>query len=305
MNFTLVPRRIKERRTSVSVIGLGFVGLPLALALARKAEVIGYDTDAAKIERYRSGTDVTGEVGDAALRRTTARFTYDERALAKAGFHIIAVPTPVDREKRPDLGPLLTATGILGRNLCPGAIVVYDSTVYPGVTEEICLPLLESRSGLQAGVDFKVGYSPERINPGDRRHTLSRIAKLVAGMDGETTEAMAAVYRMVVTAGIYKCASIKVAEAAKVMENAQRDVNIAFMNEMAVIFKSLGLETREVLAAARTRWNFLDFRPGLVGGHCTAVDRYYLIRRAEESGLHPTGGCQGVDSGHYVQGKRA
>ena len=287
MDYLSIPQRIKNRQAKLSVVGLGYVGLPLALAFARVAEVVGFDLDAAKIDCYHSGVDATREVGDTAVAEARMLFTADEYDLSDIDFFIIAVPTPVDQYHQPDFGPLLSASEIVGRHLHPGAIVAYESTVYPGATEEICLPVLESSSGLCAGKDFKLGYSPERINPGDRLHTVERITKLVAGMDAETLAVMADVYTLVIEAGVHQCPSIMVAEAAKIMENVQRDVNIAFMNEMALVFGRCGLEMRDVLEAARTRWNFADFRPGLVGGHCTGVDPYYLMHKAEERGHRP------------------
>lgn len=278
--------RLKVRKTKLSVIGLGYVGLPLAIAFAKKVDVIGFDLSKQKIEYYKNGTDVTKEVGNESLRTTSTYFTCDEKDLSDARFHIIAVPTPINKDKTPDLGPVTGACEILGRNLAKDSIVVFESTVYPGVTEDICVPILEKMSGLKCGFDFKIGYSPERINPGDKVHRLKSIIKVVSGMDEESLETIAKVYELVVEAGVYKAESIKVAEAAKVIENSQRDINIAFMNELSIIFDKMGIDTIEVLRAASTKWNFLDFRPGLVGGHCIGVDPYYLTYKAEEIGYH-------------------
>lgn len=272
----------------IAVVGLGYVGLPVAIALARKyPETIGFDINPSRIRALREGVDVTGEVSGEELRQSTIRFTSDSEDLRSATFFVVAVPTPVDANRRPDLEPLRRASETVGRALSRGAVVVYESTVYPGVTEEFCGPILERASGLRRGVDFKLGYSPERINPGDREHTLERVTKVVSGEDEETLERVAAVYEAIVPAGVHRAPSIRTAEAAKVIENAQRDLNIAFMNELALIFDRLGLRTKDVLAAARTKWNFLPFTPGLVGGHCIGVDPYYLTFKAEEVGYHP------------------
>jgi len=276
--------QLLDKQVKISVIGLGYVGLPIAVAFAEKLAVIGFDLDAGKIEKYRRGLDVTNEVGSEALRAADMTFTSEADDLKKAKFHIVAVPTPVTPDKRPDLGPLEKACRTLGANLAPGSVVVFESTVYPGVTEEVCRPILEKVSGLACGAGFKIGYSPERINPGDRLHRLENIVKIVSGQDSETLELVAGVYGLVVKAGVHRAESIKVAEAAKVIENSQRDINIAFMNELAMIFNRLGLDTRQVLRAAETKWNFLNFRPGLVGGHCIGVDPYYLTYKAELSG---------------------
>jgi len=273
-------------KTIISLIGLGYVGLPIAVAFACKADVIGFDISREKIELYKNGIDPTREVGDKVIRNTTVQFTSDETKLREASFHIIAVPTPVNRDHTPDLRPVESASEILGRNLARGSIVVYESTVYPGVTEDICVPILEKYSGLKCGIDFKVGYSPERINPGDKTHRLENITKIVSGMDAESLDTIAKVYELVVEAGVYRAESIKVAEAAKVIENSQRDINIAFMNELSIIFNKMGIDTKSVLAAAGTKWNFLKFYPGLVGGHCIGVDPYYLTYKAEELGYH-------------------
>lgn len=279
-------RLIVTKKEKISVIGLGYVGLPLAVAFAKKANVIGFDINKEKIEKYLKGIDVTNEVGDNTLKTSTAFFTWEEKNLQQAKFHIVAVPTPINPDKTPNLTPVIEATKIVGRNLTKGSIVVYESTVYPGVTEELCAPILEEESGLKCGQDFKIGYSPERINPGDKEHRLENIVKVVAGMDRETLEEIGKVYEMVVKAGVYRAESIKVAEAAKVIENSQRDINIAFMNELSIIFNKLGIDTKAILAAAATKWNFLNFTPGLVGGHCIGVDPYYLTYKAEQTGYH-------------------
>ena len=271
----------------IAVVGLGYVGLPLVVGFGRKRPVIGFDVDAGRVEELRAGHDRTGEVSEKELTAAQVEFTADEADLRKADFHIVAVPTPIDAANRPELSLLVHASEIVGRHLQPGAIVVYESTVYPGVTEEVCLPVLERASGMTCGRDFAVGYSPERINPGDREHTLERITKVVSAMDEQTLDIVAAVYGEVVPAGIYRAASIKTAEAAKVIENTQRDLNIALMNELAMIFHRLELDTTLVLEAAGTKWNFLPFRPGLVGGHCIGVDPYYLTYKAEAVGYHP------------------
>ncbi len=273
-----------NKNTKLSLTGLGYVGLPIAVAFAKKVEVIGFDNNQNKIDLYKQGIDPTKEVGNEIVKNTTAQFTADEAKLKEAKFHIVAVPTPVNEDHTPDLTPVESASKILGRNLTKGSIVVYESTVYPGVTEEICVPILEKESGLKCGIDFKIGYSPERINPGDKNHRLNNITKIVSGMDKETLDIIAKVYELVVEAGVYKAESIKVAEAAKVIENSQRDINIAFMNELSIIFNKMGIDTKSVLAAAGTKWNFLPFEPGLVGGHCIGVDPYYLTYKAEEIG---------------------
>jgi UDP-N-acetyl-D-glucosamine/UDP-N-acetyl-D-galactosamine dehydrogenase len=271
-----------------AVVGLGYVGLPVALALARKFEpVIGFDVAAHRIAALRDAQDVTGEVNEAALRETKLRLTDDPEALSGASFFIVTVPTPIDAERRPDLSPLQNACALIGPRLRRGSAVVFESTVWPGLTREVCGPLLAEASGLRQGIDFKLGYSPERINPGDKQHRLETIVKIVAGEDAETLERVAAVYARIIEAGIYTASSIEVAEAAKVIENTQRDLNIALMNELAIIFDRLGIPTREVLRAAGTKWNFLPFTPGLVGGHCIGVDPYYLTARAEAAGYYP------------------
>lgn len=273
-------------KTKISLIGLGYVGLPIAVAFSKKVNVIGFDINNAKINMYKNGVDPTKEVGDDGIAMCSVDFTSDEIKLREAKFHIVAVPTPVYDSHMPDLSPLRGACHVLGRNLTRESIVVFESTVYPGVTEEICVPILERESGLKCGLDFKVGYSPERINPGDKLHRLENIRKIVSGMDKETLDEIAAVYELVVSAGVHRASSIKIAEAAKVIENSQRDINIAFMNELSIIFNTMGIDTKSVLEAAGTKWNFLHFYPGLVGGHCIGVDPYYLTYKAEELGYH-------------------
>lgn len=278
----------KTKEKVVAVVGLGYVGLPLALAFGSKINTIGFDLSKEKIKAYTSGIDPAGEMaGEKFSEANKISFHSDPSCLKSADFLIVAVPTPVDAARRPDLGPVEKASVSAGKNLKKGAIVVYESTVYPGVTEEVCVPILERESGLKCGRDFKVGYSPERINPGDKEHTLEKIVKVVAGMDDSTLEEVSWLYSLVVDAGVYKAPSIKAAEAAKVIENTQRDLNIALMNELAVIFHRMGIDTVDVLKAAGTKWNFLPFRPGLVGGHCIGVDPYYLTYKAEMLGYHP------------------
>ena len=284
--YKTLYERLVAKEEKLSLVGLGYVGMPIAVAFAKKIDVVGFDLNEAKIELYKSGIDPTNEVGDEAIKATTIDFTADETKLRQAKFHIVAVPTPVNDDHTPDLTPVESASRIVGRNLTKGSIVVYESTVYPGVTEEVCVPILEKESGLICGVDFKVGYSPERINPGDKVHRLETITKIVSGMDEETLDVVAKVYELVVEAGVYPAESIKVAEAAKVIENSQRDINIAFMNELSIIFNKMGIDTQAVLKAAGTKWNFLNFYPGLVGGHCIGVDPYYLTYRAEMLGYH-------------------
>ncbi len=278
--------KLIRKEAALSLVGLGYVGMPIAVAFSRKVKVIGFDLNETKITQYQNGIDPTGEVGNEAIAACSVEFTSDESRLREAGFHIVAVPTPVNPDHTPDLTPVEGASRILGRNLTKGSIVVFESTVYPGVTEEVCVPILEAESGLRCGVDFKIGYSPERINPGDRVHRLETITKIVSGMDEETLEEVAKVYELVVEAGVHRAPSIKVAEAAKVIENSQRDINIAFMNELSIIFNKMGIDTRAVLEAAGTKWNFLPFFPGLVGGHCIGVDPYYLTYKAEQLGYH-------------------
>ena len=278
--------RIIRGEEKIALIGLGYVGMPIAVAFAKKVKVIGFDLNKEKIKKYISGIDPTNEVGNEAIKNTTVEFTADENKLKEAKFHIVAVPTPVNQDKTPDLAPVIGASNIVGRNLTRGSIVVYESTAYPGVTEDICIPILEKESGLKCGVDFKIGYSPERINPGDKVHRLENIKKIVSGIDEEALEEIAKVYELVVSAGVHKASCIKVAEAAKVVENSQRDINIAFMNELAMVFDKMGIDTNEVIAAMNTKWNALGFRPGLVGGHCIGVDPYYFVYEAEKLGYH-------------------
>ena len=271
----------------IAVVGLGYVGLPIAVHFGKKGPVTGFDINPQRIEELKRGLDRNRDLAAAEFEGIQTAFTADPAALKSADFLIVTVPTPVDDANRPDFTPLRKASATVGKNLSKGSIVVYESTVYPGATEEVCVPILEKESGLKCGIDFKVGYSPERINPGDTEHTFTKITKVVAGMDAETLDVVAAVYASVVEAGVYKAASIKVAEAAKVIENTQRDVNIALVNELALIFQRVGIDTQDVLAAAGTKWNFLRFQPGLVGGHCIGVDPYYLTHKAEELGYHP------------------
>ena len=296
--------QIVNREEKISLIGLGYVGMPIAVAFAKKADVLGFDVNKKKIELYKNGIDSTKEVGNEVIKNTSVDFTSDEARLREAKFHIVAVPTPVKDDHTPDLTPVESASRTLGRNLTKGSIVVFESTVYPGVTEDICVPILEKESGLKCGVDFKVGYSPERINPGDKVHRLETIIKVVAGQDEITLDTVAKVYELVVEAGVYKAASIRVAEAAKVIENSQRDINIAFMNELSIIFNKMGIDTKAVLEAAGTKWNFLNFSPGLVGGHCIGVDPYYLTYKAEQMGYHSqiilSGRKINDDMGKYV-----
>ncbi len=296
--------KLISHQEKLSLIGLGYVGMPIAVAFAKRVEVIGFDLNYTKVKLYKSGIDPTNEVGDEAIKSTTVKFTSDESELKKAKFHIVAVPTPVNDDHTPDLSPVEGASTILGRNIQAGSIVVFESTVYPGVTEEVCIPILERESGLKCGVDFKVGYSPERINPGDKVHRLETIKKIVSGIDKETLDCVAKVYELVVEAGVHRAESIKVAEAAKVIENSQRDINIAFMNELSIIFNKMGIDTKAVLEAAGTKWNFLKFYPGLVGGHCIGVDPYYLTYKAEMLGYHSqiilSGRRINDDMGKYV-----
>lgn len=279
-------KKIVQKKENVALIGLGYVGMPIAVAFAKKVNVIGFDLNKAKIDLYKAGIDPTHEVGDEAIQNTTVQFTADEKDLQKAKFHIVAVPTPVNQDHTPDLSPVEGASRILGRNLTKGSIVVYESTVYPGVTEDVCVPILEKESGLKCGVDFKVGYSPERINPGDKVHRLENITKIVSGMDAEALEEIKNVYDLVIEVGTYPVSSIKTAEAIKVVENSQRDINIAFMNELAMVFDRMGIDTNEVVDGMNTKWNALGFRPGLVGGHCIGVDPYYFTYEAEKLGYH-------------------
>ncbi len=276
-----------EQARSIAVVGLGYVGLPIAVAFGKQGPVVGFDINKAKIAELRRGVDRTGEVSSADLKASQVQYTWEPAELKAADFIIVAVPTPINEALQPDFTALQKSSELIGSNLAPGAIVVYESTVYPGATEEVCLPILEKMSGMKAGVDFKIGYSPERINPGDKEHTLEKIIKVVSAQDAESLEIVAKTYETVVKAGIHRASSIKVAEAAKVIENTQRDLNIALMNELALIFHRLGIDTKSVLEAAGTKWNFLRFSPGLVGGHCIGVDPYYLTAKAESVGYHP------------------
>ena len=279
--------KIAAGEEKLALVGLGYVGMPIAVAFARKGvRVIGFDLNAEKIALYRQGIDPTNEVGNEAIAATAVEFTDDERRLSEAKFIIVAVPTPVNLDHTPDLSPVESASEIVGRNLTPGTIVVYESTVYPGVTEDVCIPILERESGLVCGCDFKIGYSPERINPGDRVHRLENIRKIVSGMDADSLEEIRRVYDLVIEVGTYPVSSIKTAEAVKVVENSQRDINIAFMNELAMVFDRMGIDTNEVVDGMNTKWNALGFRPGLVGGHCIGVDPYYFTYEAEKLGYH-------------------
>ncbi|MBD2847553.1 nucleotide sugar dehydrogenase [Paenibacillus sp. IB182496] len=279
-------KEILEKRERISVIGLGYVGLPLAYAFSKKVNVIGFDLDEKKINSYKKGVDPTKEVGNTKLMSSKISFTSDASLLREAKFHIVAVPTPINIDKTPNLTPVEKASSIVGKNLVKNSIVVYESTVYPGVTEDICIPILERESGLKCGVDFQVGYSPERINPGDTVHTLENIIKIVSSTDELCTETISKIYGLIIRAGVYIASSIKVAEAAKVVENSQRDINIAFMNELAMVFDKMGIDTKEVIDAMNTKWNALRYYPGLVGGHCIGVDPYYFIYQAERLGYH-------------------
>jgi len=278
--------KIVDHEEKIAIVGLGYVGLPIAVSFSKRVNVIGFDINKAKIDIYRKGIDPTNEVGNEAIAACKVDFTSDETRLKESKFYIIAVPTPVNSVHTPDLSLVEGASHIVGRNISKSSIVVYESTVYPGVTEDICVPILEKESGLKCGIDFKVGYSPERINPGDKVHRLEKITKIVSGMDEETLDTITRVYQLVVEVGVYRAQSIKVAEAAKVIENCQRDINIAFMNELSIIFNKMGIDTKAVLEAAGTKWNFLNFAPGLVGGHCIGIDPYYLTYKAEELGYH-------------------
>ena len=284
--MSLCEKLIKKEE-KLALIGLGYVGMPIAIAFAAKGlDVIGFDLNTAKIELYKKGIDPTKEVGDEVIKNTTLEFTADETRLKEAKFHIVAVPTPVNLDHTPDLTPVIGASRIIGRNLTKGSIVVYESTVYPGVTEDVCVPILEEESGLRCGLDFKVGYSPERINPGDKVHRLENIKKIVSGMDTESLEEIKNVYDLVIEVGTHSVSTIKTAEAIKVVENSQRDINIAFMNELAMVFDRMGVDTNEVVDGMNTKWNALGFRPGLVGGHCIGVDPYYFTYEAEKLGYH-------------------
>lgn len=285
-DYGTLYERLRGGEVCLSVIGLGYVGMPLAVEFAKHVRVIGFNHHEARIRQYKCGIDPTMEVGNEAISSTTVDFTSDETKLREAKFHIIAVPTPINTDHTPDLFPVQNASRILGRNLTPGSVVVYESTVYPGVTEDICVPILEEESGLTCGVDFKIGYSPERINPGDTVHTLTTIRKIVSGMDDETCRIIKQVYDIIIAAGTFPVSSIKTAEAVKVVENSQRDINIAFMNELAMVFDRMGIDTNEVIDGMNTKWNALGFKPGLVGGHCIGVDPYYFTYEAEKLGYH-------------------
>lgn len=278
---------LKNRSESLAVVGLGYVGMPIAVAFAKKGiKVIGFDLSKEKIEMYKSGVDPTKEVGDEVIAKSTVFFTNNESDLKKAKFHIVAVPTPVNTDHTPDLSPVISASEIIGRNIAPGSIVVYESTVYPGCTEDVCIPILEKQSGLKCGVDFKVGYSPERINPGDKIHRLENIHKIVSGIDEESLQEIKTIYDIVIEVGTYPVSNLRTAEAVKVVENSQRDINIAFMNELAMVFDRMDIDTNEVVDGMNTKWNALGFRPGLVGGHCIGVDPYYFTYEAEKLGYH-------------------
>jgi UDP-N-acetyl-D-galactosamine dehydrogenase len=281
----MAKERAAERK--IAVVGLGYVGLPIAVAFGKRQRVIGFDINKAKIAELQKGLDRTGEVSSADLKATDVQYTFQPSDLKAADFIIVAVPTPINEALQPDLTALRKSSELIGANLSPGSIVVFESTVYPGATEEVCQPILEKASGMKCGVDFKLGYSPERINPGDKEHTLEKIIQVVSAQDDASLEIVANTYELVVKAGIHRASSIKVAEAAKVIENTQRDLNIALMNELALIFHRLGIDTKSVLDAAGTKWNFLKFSPGLVGGHCIGVDPYYLTAKAESVGYHP------------------
>ncbi|MBQ2884776.1 MAG: nucleotide sugar dehydrogenase [Alphaproteobacteria bacterium] len=278
--------KILNKEEKIALVGLGYVGMPIAIAFAKKVDVIGFDLNKAKIELYKKGVDPTCEVGDDVIKNTTLKFTSEEKDLQEAKFFIVAVPTPVNQDKTPNLAPVIGASEIVGRNLVKGSIIVYESTVYPGVTEDVCVPILEKESGLKCGVDFKVGYSPERINPGDKVHRLENITKIVSGMDEDSLSEIKKVYDLVIEVGTYPVSTIKTAEAIKVVENSQRDINIAFMNELAMVFDRMGIDTNEVVDGMNTKWNALGFRPGLVGGHCIGVDPYYFTYEAEKLGYH-------------------
>lgn len=281
-----VFEQLINKKTKLALVGLGYVGMPIAVAFAKKIDVIGFDSNSHKISLYKKGIDPTLEVGDKTIKETKVEFTDDPERLKDARFIIVAVPTPVNNDHTPNLDPVESASHIVGKHLCKGSIVVYESTVYPGVTEDICIPILEKESGMKCGVDFKVGYSPERINPGDKKHRLENIKKIVSGMDEESCKEIEKVYNLVIEVGTYPVSTIKTAEAIKVVENSQRDINIAFMNELAMVFDRMGIDTNEVVDGMNTKWNALGFRPGLVGGHCIGVDPYYFTYEAEKLGYH-------------------
>jgi len=293
---TSLYQKLRNKEEAIAVVGLGYVGMPLAVAFAKHVNVIGYDRNEDKIEQYLSGFDPTDEVGDAIVLESQVEFTYHEEALDNAKFFIVAVPTPINSDKTPDLRPVEGASKTVGRHITKGSIVVYESTVYPGVTEEICIPILEKESKLKCGEDFMIGYSPERINPGDKVHRLENIVKIVSGCNEQALEEIAKVYEIIIQAGVHRASSIKVAEAAKVVENSQRDINIAFINELAMAFDKMNIDTKEVIAAMNTKWNALGFYPGLVGGHCIGVDPYYFVYEAEKLGYH----SQIISSGRRV-----
>lgn len=287
INYENLYEDLLNGREALSLIGLGYVGMPIAHAFAGKGiSVIGFDLNKDKIELYKAGLDPTKEIGDEEISKTKVQFTSDEKELKKAKFHIVAVPTPVNSDHTPNLTPVIGASEIVGRNLTPGSIVVYESTVYPGCTEDICIPILENTSGLVCGVDFKVGYSPERINPGDKVHRLENIHKIVSGIDKDSLEIIKKVYDLVIEVGTHPVSNLRTAEAVKVVENSQRDINIAFMNELAMVFDRMDIDTNEVVDGMNTKWNALGFRPGLVGGHCIGVDPYYFTYEAEKLGYH-------------------
>lgn len=288
--------KLLKKEAKISVIGLGYVGMPLAVSFSNFVDVIGFDINRDKIATYKNGIDPTKEVGDERISLSTVFFTSDEEDLRESDFHIVAVPTPINSDKTPDLTPVEEATKLVGRNLKKGAYVVFESTVYPGVTEDVCIPLLEKESGMKSGIDFKVGYSPERINPGDKVNTLEKITKIVSATDETAVNVISEVYEIVIEAGTYKAGSIKVAEAAKVAENSQRDINIAFMNELAKVFDMMDVDTNDVVTAMKTKWNSLPFTPGLVGGHCIGVDPYYFLYQAEKLGYH----SQIIQSGRKI-----
>ncbi len=278
--------KLLSKEEKLAVVGLGYVGLPIAVEFSKKITTIGFDINKDKIESYINGEDPTKEVGSVNIKKSNVYFTWREESLQEAKFIIVAVPTPINSDKTPDLAPVINACHLIGRNIKKGSVIVFESTVYPGVTEDICAPILEKESGLLCGQDFKIGYSPERINPGDKIHTIKNIVKIVSGMDYETRELIGKVYELIIDTGVYPTESIKVAEAAKLVENAQRDINIAFMNELAMVFEKMGIRTKEVVNAMNTKWNALNFTPGLVGGHCIGVDPYYFVYQAERLGYH-------------------
>lgn len=302
-----IYEKLVNKEEKMSIIGLGYVGMPIAIAFANHVDAIGYDNNEAKVAEYKKGIDATLEVGDQAIQDTTLEFTADPSRIKEAKFHIVAVPTPINQNKTPNLNPVISATQTLGQNLAKGSVIVYESTVYPGATEDVCIPILEKESGLTHGVDFTVGYSPERINPGDKVNTLENIVKIVSATSEETLDEIAKVYELVVKAGIHKAPSMKVAEAAKVVENSQRDINIAFMNELALAFDRMGIDSQDVINAMNTKWNALGFTPGLVGGHCIGVDPYYFIYEAENLGYHSqlikAGRQINDDMGEYITDK--